>query len=136
MQIYYTLKAMNIWSRGQVVKTPPFHGGIRGSSPLEITNRQCLFFLFCLIKVKKGTRTGGNSKGNCVCVCPPRHDSRLPAKNYQTAEWVPSRSPKKKLHFCSFLSKLKKRRFDACFCYRKPRVLPVNFCFLIILCDY
>ena len=37
MQIYYTLKAMNIWSRGQVVKTPPFHGGIRGSSPLEIT---------------------------------------------------------------------------------------------------
>ena len=37
--IYYTLKAMNIWSRGQVVKTPPFHGGIRGSSPLEITKK-------------------------------------------------------------------------------------------------
>ena len=50
---FYTLKAMNIWSRGQVVKTPPFHGGIRGSSPLEITKernnstlRIIFFFVF------------------------------------------------------------------------------------------
>ena len=46
MQIYYTLKAMNIWSRGQVVKTPPFHGGIRGSSPLEITKKTALLLVF------------------------------------------------------------------------------------------
>ena len=26
-----------IWLLGQAVKTPPFHGGIRGSIPLEVT---------------------------------------------------------------------------------------------------
>ena len=38
-----------LWSRGQAVKTSPFHGGIRGSIPLGITkNRQvktCRFFI-------------------------------------------------------------------------------------------
>ena len=29
-----------MWSRGQVVKTPPFHGGIMGSNPVGITNRK------------------------------------------------------------------------------------------------
>ena len=28
---------MAIWPLGQAVKTPPFHGGIRGSSPLGVT---------------------------------------------------------------------------------------------------
>ncbi len=28
-----------IWPVGQAVKTPPFHGGIRGSSPLRVTIR-------------------------------------------------------------------------------------------------
>ena len=27
-----------IWLLGQAVKTPPFHGGIRGSIPLGVTN--------------------------------------------------------------------------------------------------
>ena len=26
------------WPVGQAVKTPPFHGGIRGSIPLPVTN--------------------------------------------------------------------------------------------------
>ena len=29
-----------IWSHGQVVKTPPFHGGNRGSSPLGTTTKE------------------------------------------------------------------------------------------------
>ena len=29
----------NIWLRGQAVKTPPFHGGIRGSNPLGVISR-------------------------------------------------------------------------------------------------
>ena len=33
----FVKQIFNIWSRGQAVKTPPFHGGIRGSIPLEIT---------------------------------------------------------------------------------------------------
>ncbi len=32
------LPIFDIWPHGQVVKTSPFHGGIRGSSPLEATN--------------------------------------------------------------------------------------------------
>jgi hypothetical protein len=28
-----------IWPVGQVVKTPPFHGGNRGSSPLRVTKK-------------------------------------------------------------------------------------------------
>ncbi len=39
-----------VWPVGQVVKTPPFHGGNRGSSPLRVTN-----FLFD----KKGAFTLG-----------------------------------------------------------------------------
>ena len=62
---------MNIWSRGQVVKTPPFHGGIRGSSPLEITNRQCLFFLFCLIKVKRGLERAVTAKATVFAFARP-----------------------------------------------------------------
>ena len=30
----------NVWSRGQAVKTPPFHGGIRGSIPLGTTKNK------------------------------------------------------------------------------------------------
>ena len=36
----------HIWLRGQVVKTPPFHGGIMGSSPVGVTNKNtfgCFF---------------------------------------------------------------------------------------------
>ena len=29
---------MIFWSVGQVVKTPPFHGGITGSNPVRIIN--------------------------------------------------------------------------------------------------
>ena len=35
-----------MWLRGQVVKTPPFHGGIMGSSPVGVTNKNtfgCFF---------------------------------------------------------------------------------------------
>ncbi len=28
---------IDTWPLGQAVKTPPFHGGIRGSSPLGVT---------------------------------------------------------------------------------------------------
>ena len=37
--IGYNDLAKEIWSRGQAVKTPPLHGGIRGSIPLEITKK-------------------------------------------------------------------------------------------------
>ena len=41
-----------LWSHGQVVKTPPFHGGIRGSSPLGTTTKNehcfCSVFLWCM----------------------------------------------------------------------------------------
>lgn len=30
--------ALKIWPPGQSVKTSPFHGGMRGSTPLEATN--------------------------------------------------------------------------------------------------
>ena len=42
----------------------------------------------------------------------------------------PLGSPKKKLHFCSFLSKLKKRRFDACFFFlaTKRKRTSLAFC--------
>jgi hypothetical protein len=32
-----SLSAIKLWPVGQVVKTPPFHGGNRGSSPLRVT---------------------------------------------------------------------------------------------------
>ena len=35
MQVNMVLMAL--WPLGQAVKTPPFHGGIRGSSPLGVT---------------------------------------------------------------------------------------------------
>ena len=41
MQVNMVLMA--IWPLGQAVKTPPFHGGIRGSSPLGVT-----IFFTCL----------------------------------------------------------------------------------------
>ena len=40
MQVNMVLMAL--WPLGQAVKTPPFHGGIRGSSPLGVT---ILFFM-------------------------------------------------------------------------------------------
>ena len=33
------------WPVGQAVKTPPFHGGIRGSIPLGTTNQRGRFLL-------------------------------------------------------------------------------------------
>ena len=39
LKICYYSKAKKIWSHGQAVKTPPSHGGIRGSIPLGTTNR-------------------------------------------------------------------------------------------------
>ena len=43
-----------IWPRGQAVKTPPFHGGNTGSSPVRVivkhTNIVCMLFLFLLQK--------------------------------------------------------------------------------------
>ena len=44
--IRYNDLAKEIWSRGQAVKTPPFHGGIRGSIPLEITKKTALLLVF------------------------------------------------------------------------------------------
>ena len=38
----------DIWPHGQAVKTPPFHGGIRGSIPLEATKKR----RFCLASLK------------------------------------------------------------------------------------
>jgi hypothetical protein len=35
--VRFRLEAPLIWPVGQVVKTPPFHGGNRGSSPLRVT---------------------------------------------------------------------------------------------------
>ena len=37
-----------MWSRGQVVKTPPFHGGIMGSNPVGITRQTHLMGVFFL----------------------------------------------------------------------------------------
>ena len=39
----------NVWPLGQVVKTPPFHGGNMGSNPVGVTikialHKQCYFF--------------------------------------------------------------------------------------------
>ena len=31
------LSVFNLWPVGQVVKTPPFHGGIMGSNPVRVT---------------------------------------------------------------------------------------------------
>ena len=33
------LPIFDIWPHGQAVKTSPFHGGIRGSIPLEATRK-------------------------------------------------------------------------------------------------
>ena len=41
MQVNMVLMA--IWPLGQAVKTPPFHGGIRGSSPLGVTIFYCVW---------------------------------------------------------------------------------------------
>ena len=30
-----------LWPHGQSVKTSPFHGGVRGSTPLEATRKMC-----------------------------------------------------------------------------------------------
>ena len=30
-----------LWPHGQSVKTSPFHGGVRGSTPLEATRKRC-----------------------------------------------------------------------------------------------
>ena len=46
--------ALGIWPVGQAVKTPPFHGGNTGSSPVRVivkhTNIVCMLFLFLLQK--------------------------------------------------------------------------------------
>jgi hypothetical protein len=34
----FLLHKIKIWPIGQAVKTPPFHGGNRGSNPLWVTN--------------------------------------------------------------------------------------------------
>ena len=46
-----------MWPLGQAVKTPPSHGGIRGSIPLEATRKKELkkLFFYCFIC---GNRTG------------------------------------------------------------------------------
>ena len=47
----------DIWPHGQAVKTPPFHGGIRGSIPLEATIEKKL--RFCLASlVSEALRRG------------------------------------------------------------------------------
>ena len=35
-----------IWPVGQAVKTPPFHGGIRGSIPLRVTKSQYMAIMY------------------------------------------------------------------------------------------
>ena len=45
-----------LWPHGQAVKTPPFHGGIRGSIPLEATKKieRRNLFAFLLLYLLKG----------------------------------------------------------------------------------
>ena len=43
----------DIWPHGQSVKTSPFHGGVRGSTPLEATTEKKL--RFCLVSCKHET---------------------------------------------------------------------------------
>ena len=38
-----------MWPLGQAVKTPPSHGGIRGSIPLEATRKKELFSTLFLL---------------------------------------------------------------------------------------
>ena len=37
-----------IWPVGQVVKTPPFHGGIMGSIPVRVTKKELSEYLITL----------------------------------------------------------------------------------------
>ncbi len=58
-----------IWPRGQAVKTPPFHGGNTGSSPVgviqtEVKYRFCFFILYWRV-VRVGRRS---TPGKCVDV--------------------------------------------------------------------
>ena len=52
------LPIFDIWPHGQAVKTSPFHGGIRGSIPLEATREKKL--RFCL-GITFGVPLGGGA---------------------------------------------------------------------------
>ncbi len=47
----------DIWPHGQSVKTSPFHGGVRGSTPLEATTEKKLRFCSFFISIFIGSRT-------------------------------------------------------------------------------
>ena len=85
-------------------QTRMFKGHVRksvGSSPTARTSKKviAMFSRYFLILIFTGKDLNGwNSKGNCVCVCPPRRDSRLPSKKNLTTEQVPPLAPMKKLH--------------------------------------
>ena len=76
--IRYNDLAKEIWSRGQAVKTPPLHGGIRGSIPLEITKKtgESKLENLLLFSVKiYGNRMGGKEKLPVCKFSPPRRES-------------------------------------------------------------
>ena len=66
-----------IWPVGQEVKTPPFHGGNMGSSPVRVTKKKTPIerwvFFFLLIVVR-------DSKGEVVNGVPGALQSRAPAR--------------------------------------------------------
>lgn len=43
----------NVWPVGQVVKTPPFHGGIMGSNPVRVTFQSHSQFAGGFFRIKK-----------------------------------------------------------------------------------
>ena len=43
MAAIFALPKKGVWSVGQGVKTPPFHGGITGSIPVRSTNKKVSF---------------------------------------------------------------------------------------------
>ena len=56
---YNTEFSFNIWPVGQAVKTPPFHGGNMGSSPVRVTSKNLKRMQFAL-----GFLLFGNTYGN------------------------------------------------------------------------
>ena len=60
-----TILPLKLWPVGQVVKTPPFHGGIMGSNPVRVTKSYArkqrniaVSEFFILLKIDDGTYLG------------------------------------------------------------------------------
>ena len=76
-----------IWRVGQSAKTPPFHGGMTGSTPVRATRRQPKWLPF-LVKYKYIWLAAGSGT-NCIALtliglvvrCPPdKYHSDRPAR--------------------------------------------------------